>query len=60
MERVTVVEFGGMISTKILIEDRGDVLILTSEEEFEKAERESRAPVVVGFRREYLAENAQK
>lgn len=56
MKRVTVVEYGGTISTKILVEDRSDVLIVTSEKEWEASQRESRAPVVVGFRREFLAE----
>ncbi len=60
MKRVTVIEFGGTISTKILVEDRGDVLILTSEKEWEASQRESRAPVVVGFRREFLTEDASQ
>jgi hypothetical protein len=54
MKRVTVVQFGGTISTKILIEDRGSVLILTSEQEWEASQKEGRVPVVVGFRREYV------
>ena len=54
MKRVTVVEFGGTISTKILVENRGDVLVVTREEEWEASQKESRPPIVVGFRREYL------
>jgi hypothetical protein len=56
MKRVTVIQFGGTISTKILVEDKGDVLLVTSEEEWEASQRESRSPVVVGFRREFLTE----
>jgi hypothetical protein len=57
MKRVTVIQFGGTISTKILIEDKGDVLVVTSQEEWEASQRESRAPVVVGFRREYVTQD---
>jgi hypothetical protein len=56
MKRVTVIEFGDTISTKILVEDRGDVLILTTEQEWERSKIEKRPPVVVGFRREYVVE----
>jgi hypothetical protein len=52
---VTVVEYGGTISRKVLVEDRGDVLIVTSETEWDLSVMESRPPVVVGFRREYIA-----
>ena len=55
MKRVTVYIYGGTIAEKILVEDRGDVLLLTTEAEWSAAEKESRQPIVVGFRREYLA-----
>ncbi len=55
MKRVTVHVYGGTIAEKILVEDRGDVLLLTTETEWRAAERESRQPIVVGFRREYVA-----
>ena len=60
MKRVTVTQFGGTISRKILVEDKGDVLILTSEQEWERAQSENRPPVVVGFRREYVVEESQE
>jgi len=58
MKRVTVTQFGGTIAQKIVVEDQGSVLILTTEEEWAKAERENRPPVVVGFRREYVVEES--
>ena len=54
MKTVTVVVYGGTIEKKILVEDRGDVLVVTTEEEWRAAETENRPPVVVGFKREYL------
>lgn len=54
MKRVIVTVYGGAIEEKILVEDRGEVLIVTTEEEFQSAKIENRTPVVVGFRREYL------
>jgi hypothetical protein len=59
MKRVTVVEFGGTISTKVLVEDLGAVLVVTSEREWEASQREAREPVVVGFRREFVVEEAK-
>ena len=58
MKRITVMQFGGTISKKILVEDKGDVLILTSEEEWKRSQSESRPPIVVGFRREYVIEES--
>jgi hypothetical protein len=54
IERVTVIEFGGTITEKILVEDRGHVLMVTTEEEWEASQRESRPPVTVGFKKEYM------
>jgi len=54
MKTVTVIVYGGAIEEKILVEDRGDVLIVTTAEEWRAAETENRAPIVVGFKREYL------
>lgn len=54
MKKVTVTVFGGTIEEKILVEDKGDVLVVTTEDEWNAAERENRLPIVVGFRREYL------
>ncbi len=54
MKTVTVVVYGGTIEEKILVEDRGDVLVLTTKDEWRAAETENRPPVGVGFKREYL------
>ena len=57
MKRVTVIQFGGTIVEKILVEDKGDVLVVTTEEEWKAAAAENRPPVSVGFKREYLVED---
>ena len=56
-KRVTVIQYGGVVAEKILVEDRGDVLIVTTEEEWRVAESEGRPPISVGFRREYLVKS---
>jgi hypothetical protein len=58
MKKITVVQYGGTIAEKILVEDRGEVLIVTTEAEWRAAEAEKRPPVTVGFRREYLIDTA--
>jgi hypothetical protein len=54
MKRVTVVQFGGAIAEKIVVEDRGDVLLVTTEEEWLASQAENRAPITVGFKKEYI------
>ena len=54
MNTVTVVEYGGKHVEKVLVEDKGDVLLVTTPQEWNDSQRESREPIVVGFRREYL------
>jgi hypothetical protein len=54
IRKVTVVQYGGMIAEKILIEDRGDVLVVTTEEEWNASQRENRPPISVGFKAEYV------
>jgi hypothetical protein len=56
MKRVTVIVFGGAVEEKILVEDRGNVLLVTTEEEFALSVVQNRPPVAVGFRLEYLVE----
>lgn len=56
MKRVTVVEFGGAITEKILVKDCGEVLLVTTEEEWMASKAENRPPISVGFRREYMVE----
>lgn len=53
-KKVKVIEWGGAISEKVLVEDSGSILILTTEEEWEASFRERRPPCTVGFKREYL------
>jgi hypothetical protein len=43
-----------MTAEKILVEDEGDVLVVTTEEEWAASVAENRLPVTVGFKREYL------
>jgi hypothetical protein len=57
LHRVTVIQYGGKVVEKILVEDRGDVLVVTSPEEWNVAQIEEREPVTVGFRREFLVES---
>ncbi len=54
INRVTVVQYGGTIAEKILVEDRGDVLLVTTEEEWSTSQSENRPPVSVGFKAEYI------
>ena len=42
-----------------MVEDRGDVLLVTTEEEWLASKAENRAPVSVGFRREYIVNEYQ-
>ncbi len=58
-KRVTVCQYGGTIAEKVVVQDLGDVLILTTEEEWEASQRENRDPVTVGFKRQYAIQDAQ-
>jgi hypothetical protein len=58
MKRVTVTQFGGTIAEKIVVEDRGDILLLTTEDEWEASKAENRPPISVGFRREYIVDKS--
>ena len=59
MKRITVRVFGGTTADKIVVEDKGDVLVVTTEEEWLAFQAENRVPVVVGFKREYVVEEYQ-
>lgn len=52
-----VVQYGGTIAEKVVVEDKGEVLVVTTPEEWAASQREKREPVVVGFRREYVVPN---
>ena len=60
MKRVMVTVFGGAIEEKVLVKDWGEVLIVTTVEEYEAAILENREPVTVGFRKEYLVQEVDK
>lgn len=49
---VTVNAFGGKRPSVIVVEDRGDVVLVCKPQEFEAARAENRAPAAVGFHRE--------
>jgi hypothetical protein len=54
MKTVTVYVFGGSIATKIVVEDLGDVLLVTTQEEWDASKKENRSPTAGGFKREYV------
>lgn len=58
MKTVIVKQYGGSIAEKVVVEDRGDVLLVTTHEEWADSQREGREPIVVGFRREYVVRDA--
>jgi len=53
---VTVRQYGGRVVEKVLVKDQGDVLLVTTPEEWEISQREEREPVTVGFKREYVVD----
>jgi|HubBroStandDraft_2_1064218.scaffolds.fasta_scaffold4098232_1 hypothetical protein len=53
-QNVTVREFGGRVVEKVLVEDLGDVILVTTPEEWKSSQIEQRKPVTVGFKREYI------
>jgi hypothetical protein len=42
---------GGQTVTRIVVEDQGSVVLISTDEEVAIAEQEGRPPLVVGFRR---------
>jgi hypothetical protein len=55
-QQVTVNAFGGKLLSRVVVEDRGDVVLICKPEEFELAHTESRSPIAVGFRRRDVVE----
>jgi hypothetical protein len=51
-QQVTVSAFGGKRPSVIVVEDRGNVVMICKPAEFERAQAEKRAPLAVGFHRE--------
>jgi len=60
IKRVTVREFGDVLAEKIIMDDLGDVLLVTTELEWEASQRERRPPVSVGFRKEYVCQKSRE
>jgi hypothetical protein len=54
-QQVTVNAFGGKRPSVIVVEDRGNVVMICKPSEFERAKVENRVPVAVGFHREDVA-----
>ena len=46
---VTVNAFGGKRPSVIVVEDRGDVVLICNPEEFERSKVENRPPVTIGL-----------
>jgi hypothetical protein len=55
---VRVNAFGGKRPTVIVVEDRGNVVLVCKPEEYERALNEQRDPISVGFHREDILEKA--
>jgi hypothetical protein len=49
---VTVHLFGGMTAQRRLVAQKGNIIVICSEEEYRSAERERREPCGVGFPQE--------
>jgi hypothetical protein len=60
MKYVTVIQFGGAIVEKVLVKDLGDVVLVTTEDEWVASQNEARAPISIGFKREYVTSEYQK
>ena len=59
-QQVTVNAFGGKTPSVIVVEDRGDVVLICKPNEFDSAKLQHRAPVSVGFRREDIVRVSEK
>jgi hypothetical protein len=51
-QQVRVNAYGGKQPNVIVVEDRGDVVLICKPQEFESARIENREPMAVGFRKE--------
>jgi hypothetical protein len=50
-QEVTVLLFGGGTATRRVIADKGNVVVICTEEEFQRAKEENREPEGLGFPR---------
>ena len=48
-QKVTVNAYGGQTPVVVVVEDRGDTILICRPEEFTRAQAEKRAPTVIGF-----------
>lgn len=48
---VTLVAFGGKLIQRRVVEDRGSVILICRDEEYQSASVEKRPPITVGFPR---------
>jgi hypothetical protein len=58
-QQVTVNAFGGKRPSVIVVEDRGDVVLVCKPSEFQQAKLENRHPLAVGFHREDVIEQVK-
>jgi hypothetical protein len=56
---VTALLYGGGEALRRVIADKGDVIVICSEEEYKQADREGREPSGVGFPREDVIAQAE-
>jgi hypothetical protein len=56
---VTALLYGGSEALRRVVADKGDVVVICSDEEYNQAEREGREPSGVGFPREDVMEKAE-
>jgi len=48
-QQVTANAYGGKKLSRTVVEDRGEVVLICQQEEFQRARAEGRTPVAVGF-----------
>lgn len=51
---VTVAQFGGKIAEMVVVQDLGEVFLLTKPEEWHTAQQEKREPISIGFSKKYV------
>jgi hypothetical protein len=56
---VTALLYGGGEALRRVVADKGDVVVICSEEEYKRADRERREPSGVGFPREDVIDQSE-
>jgi hypothetical protein len=54
VNRVSVIQYGGIVIDRVLVAVENGYLFVCKPEEWEAAQREEREPTCIGFREEYL------